>query len=232
MGLIVAACGQPTTSPSESPFGDGGAPADLADVPQPGLATIDLGSGSPGYDGTGSFYSYDSDLSPDATIDAYANQLLRAGFHEADRSGVWRVFVGPRLTVWVRVGSGGPPTSLVVRVQPTIVVVADGSDPRPSAAPRSGATGDNASQSSAGGPKPTAKPVSQQRRPDPPHGTGGALATGSGSGGGTLAGGTASGGSTGTGTGSPGGTPIGTSSGGNVAGGAGTGSGGGDFTRP
>lgn len=230
MGLVVAACGQPGGSPSESPFGAGGAPADLVDVPQPRLATIDLGSETPGYDGDGSFYSYDSDLSPDATLTAYANQLLRAGFHEADRNGIWRVFLGPRLTVWVRVGSAGPPTSLVIRVEPTVVEVAggSGSGSRPTATPKAGATGGSGSQSGAGGPKPTAKPVGQQRRPDPPHGTGGATA-GGGGGGGTIAGGPASGASSGAGTGS--GTSAG-SSGGTTAGGAGTGGGGGDFTRP
>ena len=156
MGLVVAACGQPGGSPSESPFGAGGAPADLADVPQPRLATIDLGSETPGYDGDGSFYSYDSDLTPDATLTAYANQLLRAGFHEAERNGIWRVFVGPRLTVWVRVGSAGPPTSLVVRVEPTVVEVAggSGSGSRPAATPKAGATGGSGSQTGAGGRSP------------------------------------------------------------------------------
>lgn len=222
----MAACGQPTTSPSESPFGDSGAPTDLADVPQPRLATIDLGSGSPGYDGAGSFYSYDSDLSPDATISAYASQLLRAGFHEAERNGVWRVFVGPRLTVWVRVGSGGPPTSLVVRVQPTVVEVAGEAESRPSATAHTDATAGGGT--GAGAARPTAKPVGQQRRPDPPHGTVGAITAAGGSGGGTIAAGSASGGSTGTGSG----TTTGGSSAGNVTGGAGTGTGGGDFTRP
>ena len=131
---------------------------------------------------------------------------------------MWRVFIGPRRTVFVGVGSGRPPTSLVVRVQPTVVEVSAGQPARPSpSAPSNEASRGTGGQAGTGGPRSTTKPAAQ-RRPDPPHGTA-ATAAGSGSGG-PLTGGTASGGTTGAGFG----TGAGTSTG------AGTGSG--DSARP
>jgi hypothetical protein len=224
--LCVAACGPAAAAPAQ-PVGDGGQrSADLGDIPQPGLATLDLGAAGPGFDGTGDFYSYDSDLSPEATIGAYAGQLLDAGYREASRLGSWRVFVGPVLTVWVRVGVGGPPTSLLVRVQPTTAADADTSDPRPTAAAGDrDPAGDAGGQVGSGGPKATSGPTSQ-RRPDPPHASTGSTAAGSGSSG-SATGGTASGGSSGTGTGttSGGGTPTASGAPGGSATGTGSGSG-------
>jgi hypothetical protein len=218
-----------------SPFGYGVRPADLATIPQPHGATADLGAADPGFDGSGDFFSYDSDLSPDATVGAYAGELLRAGFQDSGSIGSWRVFVGPTLTVWVRVGSGGPPTSLLVRVEQTSA--ADQSGPySPTATPAAGvgdpATGRGDSEAGVDSPRATSKPVSQ-RRPDPPHG-GSATASGGAHGGtgfGTSAspapGGTVSGGGTSTGTG--GGTSTG--SGGSTGSSNGTSSGSGGY-RP
>ena len=222
----MTACGPASAAPVAPAGDDSRRSTDLGHIPQPGLATIDLGATGPGFDGTGDFYSYESDLSPDDTIDAYAGQLLGAGYRDAGRLGSWRVFVGPVLTVWVRVGTGGPPTSLLVRVQPTTVADADAPDPQPSTAagdrdPAAGTSGQNGSD----GTKTTSGATSQ-RRPDPPHASSGATATGSS--GGSSTGGTASGGSSGTGTGttSGGGTGTGGGSSGGSAAGTGSGSGG------
>lgn len=219
--LTVAACGTAGAAPASSASDDGRRSTELGHIPQPGLATIDLGATGPGFDGSGDFYSYDSDLSPEATIGAYAGQLLDAGYRDAGRLGSWRVFVGPVLTVWVRVGPGGPPTSLLVRVQPTTLADADTPDPRPSATaaapdPSDGTGG----QVGSGGPKATSGPTSQ-RRPDPPHASSGAAVAGSG--GGSATGGTASGGSSETGTGTT--TGGASATGGGVTGGAATGTG-------
>ncbi len=206
---LVAAC-NPGGSPTASPFGVAPRPVDLAAIPQPHGAQIDLGTTGPGFDGSGDFFSYASDLSPEATVGAYAAQLLRAGFRDAGNLGSWRVFVGPTLTIWIRVGSGGPPTSLLVRIERTNATDVS-SAYYPFASPAAGvgepatAVGDDRGLS---GPRATARPVS--RRPDPPHGgtatASGPVPGGSGTGSGTT--GTASGGTT-TGTGA---TTTGTAS--------------------
>jgi hypothetical protein len=213
VAAVAAACNT-NSSPTGTPNG-ARPPADLAEVPKPLLATTDLGQAGPGFDGSGSFLSYDSDLDPMATIGAYASQLLQAGFHEAGTNGIWRVFVGPRLTVWVRVGSGGPPTSLLVRVQPTAETDLSPPYSRPTAGPTA-AAGSTGGTAGAGSPKPPSRPT-QVRRPDPPHGTG-ATAGGGTPGGDPVAGG----GSTGSGTGTGTSTGSGSGSGSGAAGGAGT----------
>ncbi len=157
----MAACGTGRTPPRQLAERRRPAIHELGAIPQPGLATIDLGRRRPRLRRTGDFYSYDSDLSPEATIGAYAGQLLDAGYRDAGRLGSWRVFVGPVLTVWVRVGSGGPPTSLLVRVQPTTAADADTPDPTPPSATAAApdrpptATG---GQVGSGGPKATSRP--------------------------------------------------------------------------
>jgi hypothetical protein len=203
--LALAGCGPPAATPA--PVGDDGRrPADLGDIPQPGLATLDLGTTSPGFDGPGDFYSYESDLSPDATAGAYAGQLLDAGYRDAGRLGSWRVFVGPVLTVWLRVGTGGPPTSLLVRVQPTSSADLGQPDPLPSAA-AADATSGTSGRTGSGGPKATSGPTSQ-RRPDPPHAPRDATAAGPAAGSATSD--TAGAGSSGTVAGTTGGgTPTG-----------------------
>lgn len=230
--FAVAACGPAAAAPAR-PLGDAeGRSSRLGEPPQPGLATLDLGIAGPGFDGTGDFYSYESDLPPAETLDAYATQLLAAGYRDAGRNGAWRVFDGPVLTVWVRVGPGGPPTSLLVRVQSSAVESADSTDPLPSMpAATSDPVAGSGSQTGAG-PKATARPITQ--RPDPPHASGGATAVGGTGTGGSTTGGTASGGSTGgtgTGTGGAAGTGSGgTSSGGGTVTGGGAGTGGGSYT--
>ena len=117
------------------------------------------------------------------------DQLLDAGYHDAGRQGAWWVFVDSRMTVWVRVGSAGPPTSLVVRFARTEdagldspAAVSEPAGPAPSE-PRG--TG---SQSAGGTTKPGGATTST-RRPDPPH----AASQAGGPGGGTAAGGSTSG---------------------------------------
>ncbi len=224
----VAACGPQVVTPTP-PSGVRPVPDGLASVPRPGLSTAD-GTAGPGVDGADDFFSFTSQLSPESTIAAYAEQLLSAGFSDAGRIGAWRVFTDPSLTLWVRVGSGGPPTNLIVRVAPTSDDVADGpfrptaTDLAGSAQPEpSGGVGD-------AGPKATSRPATSSRRPDPPHasprtggigsagtGTSGGTASGSGTAGGTANGGapvatapadpgTSGGGGSGTGTGIGGGT--------------------------
>jgi hypothetical protein len=227
----VAACGPQVVTPTP-PSGVRPDPDGLGSVPRPGLSTA-VGTSGPGVDGADDFFSFTSQLSPESTIAAYAQQLVGAGFSDAGRIGAWRVFTDPSLTLWVRVGSGGPPTSLIVRVAPTSDDVADGpfrptaSDQAGSAQPDpSGGVGD-------AGPKASNRPAISSRRPDPPHAsprTGGVGSAGSGSSGGTPTGTGATGG-----TGS-GGTPVatapagtGTSGGGS---GTGTGIGGGSGSRP
>jgi hypothetical protein len=224
LAMLMAAC-NPGTPPTESPFGDN-QPADFAQIPQAVLAQIDLGEDGTEFYGSGGSFSYGSDLDPATTIRAYASKLLRAGFREATAAGfreataidTWRVFVGPRLTVWIQVGKG-PPTSLLVVVRPIGAADLIRPYPRPVVSVPSDVAG-----GVGGNPKPAPKPA-QVRRPDPPHGTGGPLAGGSSggsSGGGAVAGGDGSG----TGTGSVTGTGTGTGSGNGAAGGAGSGSGG------
>ena len=224
--MVVAACGPPGGTPTNSPVGEASRTADVDSIPQPSLATLDLGTDGPGFDGTGSFVSYDSDLSPEATIGAYAAQLIQAGFHDVGSQGAWRVFVGPNLTVWFRVGSGGPPTSLLVRIEASSAADSDIGDPRTSSS--SSSSGAVSGPAAVDGPKATPRTTSQ-RRPDPPHGgTGTATTTGGGRG--TTGSGTATGGTSGTGTTSGGGSVTG---GGTTGGSSGTGTGGGgDGLRP
>jgi hypothetical protein len=224
--VAVAACGPPGGTPTNSPVGGATRTADVDAVPQPSLATLDLGTDGPGFDGTGTFFSYDSDLTPEAALGAYAAQLIEAGFHDIGSQGAWRMFIGPNLTVWFRVGSGGPPTSLLVRIQASTAADSDIGDPRTSSGSTSGTV---SGQGTLDGPKATPRTTSQ-RRPDPPHGgTGAATATGGGRGG-TTGSGTATGGTSGTGTTSGGGsvTGGGTTGGGTTGGSSGTGTDGGD----
>ena len=217
MVMLLAACTPgPGSTPAESPFGDN-PPADLAQIPQSVLAQVDLGEAGPGISGSGGSFSYVSDLGPKTTLEAYAGQLVRAGFREVAKVDLWQVFVGPRLTVWIQAASG-PPTRLLVVVRPMSAADVIRPYPRPTeSVPRDVAGG------GVGNPNPAAPPV-PVRRPDPPH-AGAPLAGGSGgSSGGAVAGGDDSGTGTGSGTGS--GTGTGTGSGNGAAGGAGTGSGG------
>jgi hypothetical protein len=139
------------------------------------------------------------------------------------------VFIGPNLTVWFRVGSGGPPTSLLVRIQASTAADSDIGDPRTSS---SGSSSSASGQGTLDGPKASPRTTSQ-RRPDPPHGGTGTAATTGGGRGGATGTGTTTGGSTGTGTASGGGsvTGGGTTGGGTTGGSTGTGSGG-DGLRP
>ena len=222
---LVAACGPPGGTPTTSPFGGATRTADVDAIPQPSLATLDLGTDGPGFDGTGSFFSYDSDLSPEAALGAYAAQLIQAGFHDIGSQGAWRVFIGPNLTVWFRVGSGGPPTSLLVRIQASTAADSDIGDPRtssparPPAAPPARARLDgpkaHATDDVAAPARPTARRDRHgdrdRRRPrrlrrGTGTGTGGTSGTGTTSGGGSVTGGSTTGGGTtggssGTGTG-------------------------------
>ena len=177
-------------SPTPAPQGVGPSSSRLGSIPRPDLATIALGSSGPGYDGSSDFLSFASQLAPDRALAAYVNQLIDAGYRDDGRQGAWRVFVGATTTVWVRVGSAGPPTSLVVRFAPTPDVAADVPALRPmaSAAPAEG-TG-TGGQTISNAPKPTDRPTSA-RRPDPPHA---ASQAGTGSPGGTASGGPATGG--------------------------------------
>ena len=219
-------------TPTNSPVGEASRPADVDSIPQPSLATLDLGTDGPGFDGTGSFVSYDSDLSPEATIGTYAAQLIQAGFHDVGSQGAWRVFVGPNLTVWFRVGSDGPPTSLLVRIEASSAADSDIGDPRTSSSGSS--SGGVGGPAAVDGSKATSRTTSQ-RRPDPPHGGTGTATTTGGSRGGTTGSGTATGGTSGTGSTSGGGsvTGGGTTGGGTTGGSSGTGTGGGgDGLRP
>ena len=160
--MLLAACTPgPGSTPAESPFGDN-PPADLAQIPQSVLAQVDLGEAGPGISGSGGSFSYDSDLGPETTLRAYADQLVRAGFRYVATVDVWQVFVGPRLTVWIQAASG-PPTSLLVVVRPTGAADVIRPYPRPTeSVPRDVAGG------VAGNPNPASRPV-PVRRPDPPH---------------------------------------------------------------
>jgi hypothetical protein len=165
-------------------------------------------------------------------MSAYTDQLILAGFQDAGRQGAWRVFTDPSLTIWVRVGSGGPPTSLVVRVATTFDDYAVGPDPRPTLSTDGGLDRPGASSGVGdSGPKATARPTTSELRPDPPHAsprTGGVGSAG-GSGSGGSAGGTASGGtvapggttSGGSGTAGSGGSAPGSGSGSGISGGSG-----------
>lgn len=176
----MAACGQNGPSPTEAPQGAGPNSSRSASIPRPDLATVALGSSGPGYDGSSDFLSFASELSPAKALAAYVSQLLDAGYRDSGRQGAWRVFVDSGLTVWVRVGSAGPPTSLVVRFAPT--EAAGQGDPvahsSPAAPEPANAAG---SQSIRNAPKPN-DGVTSVRRPDPPHAAGQA-GTGSPSGG-------------------------------------------------
>ncbi|MEO8229553.1 MAG: hypothetical protein ABI628_07300 [Chloroflexota bacterium] len=191
MGTIaafgLAACGQNGPTPTPAPQGAGPSSTRSASIPRPNQATSALGSSGPGYDGSSDFLSFASALSPARALTAYIDQLLDAGYRDAGRQGAWWVFVDSSMTVWVRVGSAGPPTSLLVRFARTEdagpdspAAVSQSAGPAP-AEPRG--TG---SQSAGSTTKPGAATTST-RRPDPPHAASQA---------GSPAGGTAGGGST------------------------------------
>ncbi len=236
LGSFVA-CGPQVVTPSP-PSGVRPDAHELGSIPRPGLAT-DLGTAGPGVDGAGDFLSFASQLSPESTMTAYAAQLIDAGFHDAGRIGAWRVFTDPALTLWVRVGSGGPPTNLIVRVAPTPDDVADGVPPRPPVSTQlDAARPDPTTDVGDAGPAPSARPATAAQRPDPPHasprsgavgsaggGSGGATGVGSSSGGATGGGGTAGGGTSG-------GTGTAASGGAGPEPGTGTSAGGGNGTRP
>ncbi len=225
----VAACGPQVVTPSP-PSGDRPDARALGSIPRPGLAT-DLGTAGPGVDGAGDFLSFASELSPESTMTAYAAQLVGAGFHDAGRLGAWRVFTDPALTLWVRVGSGGPPTSLIVRVSPSRDDVADGVPPRPAPSTQADpARPDPTIDVGDAGPAPSARPATAVQRPDPPHASprGGAVGSaGTGPGAPAGAGSTTGGGATG-----GGGTSGGVGTAANGATGPESGTGGGNGTRP
>jgi hypothetical protein len=232
LGCVVA-CGPQVATPTPP---SGVRPDDraLGSIPRPGLAT-DLGTAGPGVDGSGDFLSFASELSPESTMTAYASQLVGAGFHDAGRVGAWRVFTDPALTLWVRVGSGGPPTSLIVRVAPTPDDVADGVPPRPPVSTSLDAARPAPSTDVGdAGPGPSTRPATSAQRPDPPHASprsGGVGSAGGGPAGGSTSGGTASGGGT-AGGGTSGGTAPAANGGTGPESGTGTGPGGGNGTRP
>ena len=237
--VAVAACGPQVVTPTP-PVGralDGGA---LGAVPRPGQAS-ELGTFGPGVDGTGDFLSFASELSPASTMASYADRLTSAGYRDVGRQGAWRVFSDRSLTLWVRVGSGGPPTSLIVRVGPTpgdaatLVSLPD----RPAGPSVLGVgeslTGPADRLLSAGPPDPrsASRPSIAARRPDPPHGgprSGGAGVAGTGtSGGGTAV---ATGGGTLGASVTPGASPSPAGGAAGPAIGTGSGLGGGGGSRP
>lgn len=235
VGCVVA-CGPQVVTPSP-PSGERPDARALGSIPRPGLAT-DLGTAGPGVDGAGDFLSFASELSPESTMTAYASQLVGAGFHDAGRLGAWRVFTDPALTLWVRVGSGGPPTSLIVRVSPSRDDVADGVPPRPALSTQvDPARPDPTIDVGDAAPGPSARPATAVQRPDPPHASPRSGAVGSaGAGSGSPAGaGSGSGGTSGGGASGGGGTSggVGTAAHGATGPESGTGiPGGGNGTRP
>jgi hypothetical protein len=190
MGTVAAfglvACGQNGPSPTPAPQGAGSISSRSAWIPTPDQATSALGSSGPGYDGTSDFLSFASALAPARALTAYVDQLLDAGYRDAGRQGAWWVFVDSTMTVWVRVGSAGPPTSLVVRFARTpeagldTPAVSTRFAGPPPAEPR------GASSQSAGNAPEPGKGTTSAPRPDPPHAAAQA---------GSPAGGTAGGGS-------------------------------------
>jgi hypothetical protein len=191
MGTVAAfgliACGQYGPSPTPAPQGAASSSSRSASIPRPDQATSALGSSGPGYDGTSDFLSFASALAPARALTAYIDQLLDAGYRDAGRQGAWWVFVDSTMTVWVRVGSAGPPTSLVVRFARTEDASVDSpaAVPGPAGLAPAEARG-TGSQSAGNGTKP-GEGTTSARRPDPPHAAGQA---------GNPAGGTAAGGST------------------------------------
>lgn len=182
-GLV--ACGQNGPTPTPAPQGAASTLAPSGSIPRPDQATTAPGSTGPGYDGSSDFLSYASELAPQRAMTAYVSQLIDAGYRDAGRQGAWRVFVDPTMTVWVRVGSAGPPTSLVVRFAPTVEAGLDG--PPASSTPASPAPAEatgTGGKSTSNDAKPTAGPTSA-RRPDPPHAAGQAGTGGSATGGST-----------------------------------------------
>ena len=188
-GLV--ACGQNGPTPTRAPQGAGSSSSQSASIPRPDQATIALGSSGPGYDGSSDFLSFASTLAPARALTDYVNQLLGAGYRDAGRQGAWRVFVDPTMTVWVRVGSAGPPTSLVVRFAPNDVAGLDGPSARQNPAATAPAAGSGTGSQSVG--TPSRPGVTSGRRPDPPHAAGQA---GTGRPAGPASGGTAASGST------------------------------------
>jgi hypothetical protein len=225
----VAACGPQVVTPTP-PSGSRPGHEALGSIPRPGLAT-DLGTSGPGFDGAGDFLSFTSELSPDATMTAYAEKLLGAGFQDVGRVGAWQVFTDASLTLWVRVGAGGPPTSLIVRVTPTSQI-ADGSIGRPAISTDSDPDRP-ASSTGVGDSAPviSGRPATSAQRPDPPHASprNGGVGSGGTSGGGTTT--VATAGGSGTPDGAAGGTGT-TGSGVGPATGTGSGAGGSGGIRP
>ncbi|MDP9484083.1 MAG: hypothetical protein M3P84_12785, partial [Chloroflexota bacterium] len=146
----------------------------------------------PGYDGSSDFLSFASTLDPVGALTAYVNQLIDAGYRDAGRQGTWRVFVDPTMTVWVRVGSAGPPTSLVVRFARTEDAGLAGPAARPGPAASGPADAAGTGPSSIGTSPGSGQGTTTGRRPDPPHAGQAGTGSSSVSGGGTAAGGSTS----------------------------------------
>jgi hypothetical protein len=168
--FVLVSCG-PFGPPTEAPQGRADSGQSAA-IPRPDQATVALGPTGPGYDGSSDFLSFASQLSPDTALSAYVSQLLAAGYRAAGRQGGWLVFADGTMTVWVRAGSAGPPTTLVVRYAQTAEAGLADPTVRPrSTAPASGTASGTGTRSTTGGTKP-GQGATSARRPDPPHAAG------------------------------------------------------------
>ena len=168
----------------------------------PDGAAIDVGTDGPGLDDGVPFFAFRSPLSPSATRTSYARDLVTAGYEaRGDRDG-WTLYVRGTDRLAVRVADTGPPTSIVVKVLPTLVA---GEPDLPTSQP--------AGTSALGEPDPPHGPALTDPTKAPATGQGGG--TGQGQGGGTggqgQGGGTGNGqgqGGSGTGGGRPSATPA------------------------
>ena len=87
----------------------------------PDGAAIDVGTDGPGLDDGVPFFAFRSPLSPSATRTSYARDLVTAGYEaRGDRDG-WTLYVRGTDRLAVRVADTGPPTSIVVKILPTLV---------------------------------------------------------------------------------------------------------------
>ena len=136
-GILAAAC---TASVATGP-----SPAMLPTfLPMPADAVVIVGTDGPGYDAGAQVYGFSSELSPAQTLARYVEALGAAGYAAAGTDATWHLFRGRGYLIAVQVGSSGPPTDLVVRIQT-----------EPTSPP---ATGNPGNGNSGGNGKPTSPP--------------------------------------------------------------------------
>ncbi len=103
----------------------------MRDVPVPPHARVDVGAEAQGVDEGASFVAFVSDLAPEGALAGYDDLLRASGFRaDGDHNG-WRRYHRGDTQIALSIASDGPPTLMVVRIEPVTTPAPDPSGGTP-----------------------------------------------------------------------------------------------------